>query len=132
MPKNNTKGGTLQSVKEKVATYCRQLEKQGFLLWLGTIFSDMVQKNPNFPSCRLVQAAERTWKQKLLHPLKEHFKQLATYPQLEVGSDKEKESHDLARAAYIQRLDQAHLLHGQYGEHVDVFIEIVVKGCNHK
>ena len=97
----------------------------GFLVWLGTIFSDMTRRNPKCNSFQLVQAAERTWKKDLLQPHKERFKQLATNAQLEVGSDEDKESHVSARAAYIQYCTRNKKMRLQ--KEVRMCTEIVVK-----
>ena len=73
----------------------------GFLLWLGTIFSIMARMNPYATSIQLVAAARSKWEE-FQQPFIDEWQKMARNSQLEVKSEEDKESHFLARAAFIE------------------------------
>eukprot|EP00658_Telonema_sp_P-2_P004962 TRINITY_DN11855_c0_g2_i1.p1 TRINITY_DN11855_c0_g2~~TRINITY_DN11855_c0_g2_i1.p1 ORF type:complete len:108 (+),score=21.27 TRINITY_DN11855_c0_g2_i1:359-682(+) len=73
----------------------------GFLVWLGAIWAEMVNRNPKATTQALVAAAESTWF-KLPDTQVLQYKDLEKQPVLQVQSEAHRKSHLEARAAFTQ------------------------------
>lgn len=72
---------------------------KAFLIWLGAIWGEMIERNAHASIEHLVHAAEIKWVQ-LGDEVQQHYSTLSTHNQLCVQTVADRMSHDVARTAY--------------------------------